>query len=278
MHDVSLLIPLYRSNRFFDVVCENIRTVLLQGGSVIVSDQERGDDCIERLQAKFGQEPRFLALDEAEAGNWVSNINRLIRSVRTDFFRVVPHDDSASAQSNTALRAQLVAHPDAVLCFGPVVAIDLAGARLPELDQSNAHYEGLETEPWNIDAFSDLFWSGRFGGAFKGMVRRSAIEAHDLLIRETPRLEHSERAWLFALALTGRFVFARDGILTKRYYADSTHKSWAFGARERADTTALMRSYVRDLVHDPLIRAALDGRLVHYQIEADGPDSLYPLP
>jgi hypothetical protein len=276
MHDVTALIPLYRSRRFFDIICQNVEGVLARGGRVIVSDQQRHDDCACLLQQAYGGHENFQVLDWCENGNWVSNINRLIASVTTEFFRMIPHDDSAGPEAFQALRAELVARPDAILSFGPVTAIDLSGNRLPERDQTQERESGLNAQEWNVLDVADLFWTGRFGGAFKGMVRMRPVLQHDLLIRPTPSLEHSERAWLLALALVGRFVLAPQGHLTKRYYEDSTHRQWKFGPRENAEATAMMRGYVRDILPTGPLANEIDAILVDRQTKSGGADSVLP--
>ncbi|WP_203292189.1 glycosyltransferase family A protein [Maricaulis parjimensis] len=277
MRDTSLLIPLYQSSRFFDVICENIDCVLPQGGQVIVSDQQGEDDCVARLRDRYGHLDTFTALDAREDGNWVSNSNRLMRAVRTEFFRIVPHDDSVSLSSFLAMRARLRACPDAVLCYGPVHAISLDGHRLPERDQIHDVEDTSDRAPWSAETAADLFWTGRFGGAFKGLVRTHVVQQNQVYMRETPRLEHSERAWLFALAMIGRFVHAPRGVLTKRYYPESTHRQWRAGAQERAEATRVMREFARDLIRDRDAWAKVDTILVGRQEAADGPASIRPL-
>ena len=52
MPQVSCLIPLYNSQPFFDVICENIDSHLDIDAEVLVSDRHGLDDTAERLASR----------------------------------------------------------------------------------------------------------------------------------------------------------------------------------------------------------------------------------
>lgn len=249
MH-VSCLIPLYRSHAFFDIICENIDAHLTEDTEILISDRHGLDDTASRLAARYAREARVRVLTVLDEGDWVTNICQLIRAARGRYFRIIPHDDSASIESTRRLAQALDENDDAVLAYGIVRAVDLRGTPLPQLDQLNAA-ESPTSKVWGLEDALSLFWRNRFLGAFKGVVRADAIRSRRLLIKKTPTLVCSERAWLFALALVGRFQFVPESVLVKRYYSGSTSSHWDYTPRVYADFVGVMRQYCDELIADP---------------------------
>jgi hypothetical protein len=65
-----------------------------------------------------------------------------------------------------------------------------------------------------------------FNGAFKGLFRRQLVDRHRLFIEPTWQLQYSERCWLFAMSLLGKFHFMESYQYLKRVYPGSTHAQW----------------------------------------------------
>ncbi|WP_291841602.1 hypothetical protein [Maricaulis sp.] len=245
---VTVLIPLYRSGRFLPILSETIRTHLETGIPVTVSDRNGDAALIGTLRDQFAGASGFSSFVCDDDDHWVANMNSLIAATQTPYFRILPHDDSASPESTLRMCRALEADPDAVLAFGPVRAWSLDGVRMPDRDQSNADMADGHRH-WRRDTALALFWSGRCAGAFKGVVRRipKGLDS-PLMIRPTPSLAHSERIWLSALGLLGHFRLEPDAVLHKRYYDESTHRRWKFNAAEYADAASVLLDYVAALI------------------------------
>ncbi len=250
---VSCLIPLYRSARFFDIICGNIDEHLVPGMEILISDRHGLDDTAPRLRERYAGNPQVHVLTTFDNGDWVTNICALISSSKGRYFRILPHDDSSTCASTLRLAKALDRHKDAVLAYGVVRAIDLEGRRLPERDQLNESESPTATD-WDLDDALSLFWRGRFNGGFKGLVRADVVRSRHLLIKKTPTLVASERAWLFGLALAGRFHFVPEAELIKRYYDGSTSSAWAYTTGVYADVVNVMAEYCDDLIADPVAR------------------------
>jgi hypothetical protein len=253
MTHLSCLIPLYRSQAYFDIICKNIDTHLDADAEILISDRHGLDDTASRLAVRYAGEKRVRVMVLLDQGDWVTNICGLLLACRGRYLRIIPHDDSASRASTLSLTKALDDNGDAVLASGIVRAVDLQGVALPQLDQLNAG-ESRRAKTWSLEDALSLFWHGRFQGAFKGVVRADVIRSRRLLIKKTPTLIGSERAWLFGLALVGRFQFVPESVLVKRYYKGSTSSSWEYTPQVHADVARVMMDYCDDLIADATAR------------------------
>lgn len=243
--DVSCLIPLYRSAPFLDLVFGNVDEHVAQGAAVLCSDQHGLDDAADRIGERYRDEPLVTVLRSTAGGNWRSNVNVLISHASTDFFRIIPHDDSVEAASTGRLAETLRSRPDAVLSHGHVRAENVDGERIPERDEPNFPLRPHAGREW----FSmGLFWQGLFNGAFKALIRRQCLPSGHLLIRPTLDLVHAERAWLFGLSLIGEFVFDERATMRKRYWTGSLTDEWTPDASHVMSAAHAMASYIDDLV------------------------------
>jgi hypothetical protein len=253
MKKLSCLIPLYRSRRFLEILRANIDAHLALGAEVIVSDRHLLDDTTTVLADQYRGEPHVRIVEADDQLDWVDNINILISECRTEYFRITPHDDTATTESSHRLVEALDRDSAATLAYGIVKAYTLEGRPLPGNDHLNAQEKPGIAE-WNLEDALSLFWTGRYGGSFKGVVRAEPARNAKLLIKKTPTLVHAERAWLFALALRGPFTFVPDSTLVKRYYDDSTHKSWRHTGQTLLDVAATMQEYCAELLEDSILR------------------------
>lgn len=278
---LSCLIPLYRSQPFFEIICDNIDAHLAQDDvEILLSDRHGLDDTAARLAARYDGMKRVRVLTAQDGDDWVANINGLMTAARGKYLRIIPHDDSAPAASSLRMVAALESNRDAVLAYGVVRGVDLNGAPMPQHDQLNTTESATSTE-WTLDDALGLFWCGRFAGSFKGVVRADVIRSLGLLIRKTRTLVCSERTWLFALALTGRFQFVPDAVLVKRYYAGSTSSTWHYTPQVFADAMDTMMGYCDALILNAPLRddakrnLAVNGGAHIAAMETGGPRPPY---
>ncbi|MEO0816200.1 MAG: glycosyltransferase [Pseudomonadota bacterium] len=273
MPRISILIPLYRSSRFQDVIAENIRALSDPDVEVILSDRNGDDSIAKALRADGLLSDRVKFNLSSDNRDWVDNINALIESASGDYFRILPHDDSTDLAATMALVECLETQPEAVLAYGRVAGLDEQGNPMPERDHGAPLNRPMES--WTIDHWLDMFWTGSFGGAFKGVVRTSSVRAAGLSIRKTRRVLHSERVWLFGLCAMGKFAFVDQQTLRKRFYRGSTSQSWQTQPADQLDTMEVMVSYCEDLVPDTALRAYCRRDLqmnafLRYQALVDG--------
>ena len=253
---LTCLIPLYGSQRFRSIVLMNIDEHLNAGMKVIVSDRHFKDNLIEEIETRYQDNPSVLTIQKNDEVDWVENINNMIEIVDTDYFRILPHDDSTDANSTQLLIDALENDTSAILATGIIFAGDLFGGRLPEKDELNIQDANLSSK-WCIEDCLSFYWKGRFAGSFKGVVRSTPVQTLRLLIEKTPTLVHSERTWLFALTLIGKFIFVPQSILLKRYYATSTHRQWESSEKTTLDAASVMANYCERLLDDKCLVSKL---------------------
>lgn len=250
---VSHLIPLHKSARFQQVIIENVLALRGEDTEFILADSNGDDVRCRHLREQLCDIPNVRVICDNENLSWVENIARLIELARGQYFQILPQDDSSSKQAIIAMRTALEAAPDAVLAYGRIRAIDLNGNPLPSLDELNTREDPQATN-WTLDDVLSLFWIGRFGGAFKGLIRTEIAKRPENYLRSTPTTIHSERVWLFSLALSGRFVFVPEDILHKRYYPESTHRQWRRTPDAVQDAAELMIKAIREKISDAALR------------------------
>jgi len=251
LEPLTCAIPLYRSMRFQSFICDNIDRHLRRGASIVIGDRHGLDDLPDILQERYGASDRVRILRHNDQGSWVANINALLQETRTPFVRILPHDDSSTAESSQLLLEALVAAPDAIVATGRVTATDLHGRRMPERDEPLQEARHPSTGLGSLESALPFFWTAVFPGAFKGVVRCAPLRRHSLWIHPTPTLVHSERTWLFALGVIGHFLFLPEAVLVKRYYPESTHQQWRTTSETLLDAAATMSHYIDRLVDDP---------------------------
>ncbi|WP_371170303.1 hypothetical protein [Aliiroseovarius sp. 2305UL8-7] len=251
---ISHLIPLFRSHRFLEVIAENIEELALPHSEIILADRNGDSAFCNKLRDRIGERKNVRILCDDSNINWVENIRDLINHARGKYLQILPHDDTTPLSSIEALCAALDAAPDAVLAYGRVRAFDLANRPMPERDELNSSEDPTATS-WTLDDALPLFWIGRFAGAFKGVIRSAVAQDRRHVFQATPTTIYSERAWLFSLALAGRFVFVPTDMLHKRYYPESTHRSWVVTPEVFQDVADQMVASVQAALTDDEIRA-----------------------
>lgn len=227
LQDFTCLIPLYKSRRFLSTIEENIEEHLAYGARVLVSDMHGYDDVPDLLKARYGQHENVSIHAGNSQGDWVDNINFLIRQSETRFARIVPHDDTALPGSSLALAELLRRRPDSILATGKEKFLDLQGNRLPEIMHPSKLRHAYSCPQTFAGALS-FFWLGKFPSSFKGVFDARKVRERQLYIKKNPGLVYADHMWMAALFLAGGFEFLPQITLAKRLYPESTHKHYEY--------------------------------------------------
>ncbi|MEY3368576.1 MAG: hypothetical protein RI973_1731 [Bacteroidota bacterium] len=249
LQDFTCLIPLYKSKRFLSIIEENIEEHLKYGAHVLVSDMHGYDDVPEMLKARYGQHENVVIHVGSNGGDWVDNINFLIRQTETRFARIVPHDDTALPGSSAALVALLLKHPDAILATGEAELLDVQGKPLPAAFHPHILPQAY-TCPSTLDGALSFLWLGKFPGSFKGVFDAQVVRERQLYIKKTPGLVVADHLWVNALFTAGRFEFLPMKVLAKRFYPESTHKSWRYTPEVYLGIGDVLYEYFREQIAD----------------------------
>ena len=243
----TVVIPLFKSARFFDTIIANIDAIPARNIEILISDRHCYDDTIDRLAERYAGNPQIRCLKYRDKLDWVEHINTLLEEAQGDYWRFLPHDDLSPAGSLEALISALDSNADAILAYGPTRAIDGEGRPLPERDRPNPHPVEAE-DGWTLGLVLQMFWKGYFDGAFKGLIRRKIVMENKLLIRSTREQIFPERCWLFALCLLGRFHFVPEATYVKRFYEGSVHSRWTITGENFLSAAQVMSEYLHNLL------------------------------
>jgi hypothetical protein len=146
-------------------------------------------------------------------------------------------------------------HHDTVLVYGPTQPIDEDGNPL-----GKAHSPRPEPNPaWTFDIPVLFNFDDYCNGALKGLFRRQVVRRFNLVISPVLELQYSERCWLFAMSLIGRFHFIDDYRYEKRLYPTSTHAQWVPTRKNQLGQWFTMNRYLWRLPNP--IRRKLTGLL-----------------
>jgi glycosyltransferase involved in cell wall biosynthesis len=252
---VSVALPLFRSSRFLPIILENLEALDYPNLEILVSDRHVADDAIDRIEERYGDDPRFRFLRNADEADWIDHYNDLLKEATGDYFMWMPHDDSFGAEYVPALAAALDRNPDALLAFGRVEVVDREGS--PMSKRELWHPEMRPDEAWSTRTALRLLTTWNPGIAVRGLVRLGPIRDRKLLIRRTRRTVLADMYWVFAVSLIGPLLFVPEISCRKRFYGKSTHARWRYRRRHFVNAYGVLSSYLRDLA--PSRRAALGG-------------------
>ncbi len=219
---VSVALPLYKSRRFFDILCANLDTLAYPNLEILISDHHCADNALAQLYARYGDDARvrfFAARDEI---NWVEHFNLLLRAARGKYFFWMPHDDSYARDFVSVLVEKLEQAPDAVLAYGSMLGLHPNGVQKPP--RTTAPFSNDAAWTWREPL--KLFLEQHLWLASHGMVRRARVVEKNLFLPATRDTNAADIVWTFALACTGRFVWTPQCLIQKRFYSTSTHAQW----------------------------------------------------
>lgn len=222
---ITVAIPLYRSGRFLDVICQNISNLPTEGVVILLSDRHGDDDALDKLQEQFANDHRIRFLRATDRIDWVDHYNFLLQEATTDYFMWMPHDDTFPPGYVTGLVQDLEANPDAWLSFGDIVRVEVA-TQVYERMYMPFRFQRRLTYHRPYRAVQLLcFWN--IGIPFRGVFNRKRVLEQNLFIRKARNgPDFADVYWMFGVGLRGRFVYNSRQYCLKRYYATSTHAPW----------------------------------------------------
>lgn len=212
---VTVCIPLYRSRPFLDVIRENVRCLRYPELEIIVSDRHGLDDAVDVLEREFGDDARFSFRRATDGAGWVAHFNDLMRVARGEYFVWMQHDDSFPEGYVETLVASAQEVPLCLIAFG-----HLSDLWLNPAEHQRRVPLGRFCGPgaWRRGSADRLLFSGWIGVPFRGLIHRSRALAVAGPMRDTPGSLSAEQVWIYALALTGPFVFTTETHCVKRFH------------------------------------------------------------
>lgn len=218
---VTNAIPLFRSERFVDIIVENVRAIHYPNVEILISDRHQYDDAIDVLEELLKDDPRITFLKAQDELSYAQHYNMLLDTGHGKYFRWMPHDDSYPVCSLTQKVQILEAHPHVILVNGPWKKIFADGAisdqMFPRQDPPDL---------WTYENSIGIAFGDHAFHAFKGLFRRDVVLEKDIRLFDTRYVIAPERCWEFAMSLTGAFYCYSDFQYRKRFYSGSTQDTW----------------------------------------------------
>jgi glycosyltransferase involved in cell wall biosynthesis len=262
---VSVCIPLHRSARFVDRIVGNIAAIDYPRVDILVSDRHGDDDALSTIRGRLRGDVRVRTVQAADRLSWLQHYNWLLREAHGDYVMWMPHDDEFPGDYVSRLAAALDAAPDAVLAYGRIVRVDLAGNPLvPAMNPPPA----APPDPWTPAAAAGMLIRRETEEPFRGLFRRDVALRSGLMIRPTLDAMSEDAYWVFGLALLGRFVLVAGCTCRKAYYPASTHARWGpMRLKHIVDGRRVLRVYVRNAPLGPdecsVLNAGIDRWAIH---------------
>lgn len=224
---LTIAIPLHRSRRFVDVVSANIDGIDRDDVEILVSDRTGLDDALDVLAARYADDRRVVPLREVDGADWVGHYNALLRRGRGTYFGFMPHDDDFRPGWVQTLVGCLDAEPDVVMAFGRVVAIGVDGHVPPQRARHRLPPADLGVgRPWTVYDALDALESWSPSTAARGIFRRAPVVDRGLLLPRTRDGVDADAAWVFGVALLGRFRYLPEAVSIKRWHGENVGLTW----------------------------------------------------
>lgn len=213
--DVTVAIPLHRSERWLSSVAANVRRIGLQA-RILISDATEEDPAFKLLQHELSDQPQVEWHGARDlAPGYVAHYNDLLARCTTPYFMWLPADDEIDAGYVEACTQALRQDPSLIMAVGHVVSMSgpgLCDPEFPLMPDEGGSQSGisristllLDWEPWIL---------------FRSVFRVSAL--HE--IRDTDQGIAADTSWILGLLGKGRAAQVPGALYRKRFYPDSTH-------------------------------------------------------
>lgn len=214
---LTVAIPLHRAAPWIDVISANILLIPART-RIMLSDVTGHDDSIDLLADLHSRDRRLVLRRGSDGLGWREHTNQLLRTARTEFFAILPQDDTITPRYFEKLIAALDRHPSAGIAFGPLEAISDNGAT--RLRHPPPPFALGVRPPWVEALQLDEHWN--LGIPYRGVVRRRLARP----IPATPEDRFADQVWVFSIALVSHLLEVPDALYMKRYHPKNTHTDW----------------------------------------------------
>ena len=222
--DVTVCIPAYRAGAFIGRTLEAVRVQTYGNLRIVVSVDGADPDTEAQCRAAAAADARLEMIVQPEPLGWLGNTNALLSRVSTDFFFILPHDDTILPDYVETLRREALAHPQAVITFCDVTCVGLTDdiRSTPGLDGSF------------VERLGAMLSTPHEGVAWRGLVRRS-VAGSRLMPNNAFDGFNAHVTWLLELLCLGPFhhVPQRLYLRWRRDDPDSVTTRWRAWSPDR---------------------------------------------
>lgn len=243
---VTIGMPVHNGERFIAETLDRLLDQTRDDFVIHVADNASSDRTAEIVTEYAQRDDRIVYHRHPENHGAAHNVNYLIRTCRTKYFKLAAHDDHHEPEYLERCLAPLEADDDVVLCHSLTSLIDADGNRCPTNRDGTEAYDHAG-RAWPIDPIDRRFDSPRAHERFHDFIHDTILVGeiwgvirHEALMqtRLFGRYFGSDRPMLAELALLGPFAIVPEELFSLRLHGThATRQGW----RERAarvDATA----------------------------------------
>src|SRR5262249_27707155 len=213
---MSIGLAVYNGDRYLPDAIDSLLNQTYSDFELIISDNAStdGTEAICREYAEKDERIRYSRNADNIGG--VNNQNLTFHLARGRYFRLAAHDDICAPTLLERCIEVLDAHPEIVLCYSAMIAIDANGVATGE------RYGTEGTAPRPSQRFRELSYRYYPCDAMYGVVRSDVLRQTNLQQNYTG----SDRTLLCDLAMRGRFYSIPEPLFYKRFHEGNAYKDW----------------------------------------------------
>ncbi len=221
MARVSVLIPAYRSGARIAETLQSVQDQTFADFAVRIAVEPTGvGDIDPATEQRFTADPRFHFYRNETVLGWAGNIDRLLSTVETDLFAILPHDDLWHRDFLAVLVEAMHAHPENAVAYPDVERIGSAGGETKvELDNRSV---GRRLLSFYLGDANALPW--------RGLTRRSVLSPGVENFPDNPFGGYgAESEWAQRLLASGVAQRVPEALYGKRDYPGdypSVSRNW----------------------------------------------------
>jgi glycosyltransferase involved in cell wall biosynthesis len=212
---VTVCVPVWNGARFVAETLNSIARQTYPNLHVLISDDASTDGSAE-LCRSIAEQHGFELIVQPERRGWVGNCNFLLERAAGDFVCILPHDDRLDERYVEVLAAHLSATPACAQVFCDVQAFEATDKVLTQPSLVGSPFERVH----------QLITRHFDGTAFRGLVRRAALDRAGGLPANAFDGFAADIGWLARLALEGEIHRLPEILYFKRYHSRSTAYAW----------------------------------------------------
>jgi glycosyltransferase involved in cell wall biosynthesis len=212
--EIFVAVPVFRGQELAPETLRSIRDQTFGGYRVLISI-DGGDQASAEACRPFTADPRVTMVVQQERLGWPGNLNWLIDRCDCPFFCYWQQDDLAATNYLEALRAELLAHPDAAIAFADV---QWFGARFERDSAAGVHGSPAQRLMRHVEAI-------RYE-PLRGLMRAKYLPRPRAIPVTGDQSCQEEFVFLAAMAARGDFRRVAETMYFKRAHPKNTFARW----------------------------------------------------
>lgn len=219
---VTVCVPVYNGAEFVRETLQSACDQTWNDLRISVSVDRSVDNSVGICQ-EFLYDSRCTVIEQADRLGWVGNVNALLRTVDTEYFVILPHDDILDRRYVERLLEEARRVPSAAIVYSDIECFG---------DNNDRRYEAALTGETKSRIVEFLTGHGD-AVAFRGLVRTS-VSGRDTYLRDNVYDGFAaDTLWLLQLVCRGELHRLPEALYRKRVSGSSVVRGWSAWDRDR---------------------------------------------